>query len=257
MRYVLVLLMLLIAAGGTMAQKTVAGKRQIVMLKADDLMFHDSVNVFFAEWDRYLDYIRSKKIKSSVGIIVNSLAKGNEKYADKVKKLVTEDDIELWNHGFTHQMNGTNEKGTFHEFFNTPVAFQIEQLRKSQQLVKEKLGITMHTFGAPGNQIDSGTVIAMETFPEIKVWLYGAKAFSKLVLKNNPGGTVEYPVHNPDFEKFREHYDPSQAYLVLQYHPLSWDEKRFAAFQQIIDFLLEKDVRFMTPYDYYQEVSKK
>ncbi|CAG4995152.1 hypothetical protein DYBT9275_01563 [Dyadobacter sp. CECT 9275] len=46
MKYWLALLVVVTAKGNATAQKTATGKRQIVILKADDLMFHDSVNAF-------------------------------------------------------------------------------------------------------------------------------------------------------------------------------------------------------------------
>ena len=55
--------------------------------------------------------------------------------------------------------NGVNEDGEiYHEFWNSPYEYQKEHLLKTQTLFKEKLNITSHTFGAPGNAIDSNTV---------------------------------------------------------------------------------------------------
>lgn len=230
--------------------------KQVIILKADDMMFRDSINLFFQEWDNYLDYIRAKKIPSSVGIIMSSLDQGTKAYAEKVRALQVRDGIELWNHGYTHQLNGTNEQGEkFHEFWNTSLAYQIGQLQKSQALAREKLGLTLRAFGAPGNQIDSNTVKALEAVPELQVWLYGKPGVtSKLVLENLPGDQVEYPVHNPDFQKFRENYDPTRPYLVLQYHPQSWDERRLGEFKKVIDFLEQEGVTFVTPLEYYEYV---
>jgi peptidoglycan/xylan/chitin deacetylase (PgdA/CDA1 family) len=229
---------------------------QVVILKADDLVFNDSVHVFPPRWESYLDYIIKQNIASSVGIILNSLDKGNQRYADKVRNLQLKHGIELWNHGYTHDMSSKNEKGErTYEFWKTPETFQLEQFIKSQKVAKDKLGITIRTFGSPGNGRDSSTTKAISKIPELKVWLYGDPASDKFVLKRVAKCDLEFPVHNPDFAHFEANYDASEPYLLLQYHPMSWDERRFEEFKKIIRFLISKGVRFMTPYAYYQEVT--
>jgi peptidoglycan/xylan/chitin deacetylase (PgdA/CDA1 family) len=229
---------------------------QVVILKADDLVFKDSVNVFPQRWETYLDYIIKQDIPSSVGVILSSLDKGNQQYANKVRNLQIKHGIELWNHGYTHDMSSKNEKGEkTYEFWKTPETFQVGQFLKSQKVAKEKLGITIRTFGSPGNGRDSSTTRAISKIPELKVWLYGDPASDKFVLKRVAKCDLEFPVHNPDFAHFEANYDASEPYLLLQYHPMSWDERRFDEFKKIINFLLAKGVRFMTPYAYYQEVS--
>lgn len=238
--------------------KIVLDDRQVIILKADDLVYHDSVNVFSPQWERYLGYITSMNIPSSVGIIMNSLDKGNDKYARKVRELQEKFGIELWNHGYTHDMKSKNEKGeTTYEFWKTPEKFQLGQFLKSQKAAKDKLGLTIRTFGSPGNGMDSNTTKAIEKIPELEVWLYGDPKSNKFVLKRVAKNDLEYPVHNPDFAHFETNYDASQPYLLLQYHPMSWDEKRFEEFKKIIGLLSEKHVRFMTPYAYYQEMKAK
>lgn len=240
------------------AKKSVANRstKQVIILKADDLIFGDSAHVFPERWQKYLDYIRQKEVKSSVGIILNSLDKGTPAYAREVKALQVREGIELWNHGYTHQMNGTDANGTkFHEFWNTSLEHQITQLRRSQAVAREKLGLTLHTFGAAGNAQDSNTVKALAQFPDLKVWLRGDTTSNKFILKKQSGDLVEFPVHNPDYQQFIAHYDPSKSYLLLQYHPMSWDERRFGEFTKIIDYLLTKNVVFMTPYAYYQSLN--
>jgi|GEM_PF-6197470 len=244
---------------GRMNQGTILlDERQVIILKADDLVFHDSLKVFSAQWERYLSYIISKKIPSSVGVIMNSLDKGNAQYAKRVKELQEKFGIELWNHGYTHDMKSKNERGeTTYEFWKTPEQFQLAQFLKSQKAASEKLGLTIRTFGSPGNGMDSSTTKAIEKIPELEVWLYGDPKSNKFVLKRIAKNDLEHPVHNPDFTNFQANYDASQPYLLLQYHPMSWDEKRFEEFKKIIGFLLDKHVRFMTPYAYYQEVKEK
>lgn len=144
------------------------------------------------------------------------------------------------------------------EFRGTDLAFQLENLNETQRLASEKLGMTLRSFGAPYNATDANTLEALATIPELKVWMYKETAgdTEKLVLKRIKKVNIEYPVHVPNFQQFKEGYEQheDENLLVLQGHPRSWveDAERFKNFQQIIRFLKSKKVRFITPYDYYQ-----
>jgi hypothetical protein len=126
-------------------------------------------------------------------------------------------------------------------------------LQKTQDLAKEKVGITLHTFGAPGNGIDSTTCDALTHLTDIKVWFYGNPNAHLFNLKRTLN--FEYPTHNPDFASFQKNYTPDLPCLVLQMHPNSWDDQRFEQFDQTIQFLLNQNTTFVLPYDYYLQQS--
>ena len=224
--------------------------KQLIMLKADDVVF-DTVNIISSRWRLFIDYIESKNIKASLGIIGNSLEKGNDSYYSYLKFLSESGRFELWNHGYTHILNGVDKNGMkYEEFLKTPIEYQKEHLLKTQSLALEKLNIVLHTFGAPGNAIDTTTTKAIDAFGEIKVWYFGLSNSDKLVL--NRSVEIEYPTGNPDFTKFQLYYNPSKSYIVLQIHPNNWDDKKFSEFKKAIDFLIQKGVTFINPYEYYQ-----
>ena len=139
----------------------------------------------------------------------------------------------------------------------------MEQLTKTQRLAQEKLGLTLSTFGAPYNATDDSTAIALATIPELKVWLYKETSVptTKFILKRIKKVNIEYPVHVPNFQKFKAGYEElkEKKLLTIQGHPRSWveDKERFEAFQQIILFLKSEKASFITPFAYYLAQAKK
>jgi hypothetical protein len=54
--------------------------QQFVILKADDLIY-DEKNIISKNWYRFFHYVVSEKIKTSVGMVVNSLNTEDERYS--------------------------------------------------------------------------------------------------------------------------------------------------------------------------------
>lgn len=223
--------------------------RQRILLKADDLVY-DPVHTISDEWIRFLDFIHRNAVHAAAGIIGQSLESGSSSYLEKLREIYAHGYVEFWNHGYTHLLNGTDKKGRiFHEFSGSGLDSQLHNLRMTQQLAKDKLSLTLRTFGAPGNAVDEDTVKALEQIDEIKVWFFG-KPSTKWVLQRFCN--LELQTGQPDFQKFESSYDASKEYLVLQLHPNMWDKERFSQFTQTIDFLKKQRVEFVTPYSYYQ-----
>jgi hypothetical protein len=226
--------------------------RQLIILKADDLIY-DKKKILSDNWTRFLHYVVSGKIKSSVGLIGNSLETEDERYFHLLKYLNRTGVIELWNHGYDHLLDAHDLSGELYdEFRNKSLEYQKEQLRKTHELTKEKLDLTIRTFGAPGNAIDSITILALDAFDEIKVWFFGLDGSGKLVLRRN--AEIEFPTGNPNYNSFIQNYDSSKDYLVFQIHPNQWDENQFNSFKEIISYLRTRHVTFILPYEYYNSV---
>jgi peptidoglycan/xylan/chitin deacetylase (PgdA/CDA1 family) len=226
---------------------------QLIILKADDLIYDDK-KIVSDNWTRFLHYAVSKKIKASVGLICNSLETEDGRYFGLLQYLDRTGYIELWNHGYDHRLDAQHPDGELYdEFRNSSLDFQKEQLRKAQTLADEKLNITLRTFGAPGNAIDSNTISALKEFDEIKVWFFGLEDSDKLVLGRS--AEMEYPTGKPDYNSFVQNYDPSKEYLVFQIHPNQWDEDQFDEFKKIISYLKDFQTTFILPYEYYNSIS--
>ena len=71
---------------------------------------------------------------------------------------------------------------------------------------------------------------------------------------------LENPTFVPDPEKFKATYDKiaaTRAVLLLQGHPDQWDDKRWAGFVEIVEFLKSRNVVFMTPSEYLKSTQAK
>lgn len=225
-----------------------------VILKLDDLWCKN--NVVHQGWENVVEFLNSNNVKGTIGIIGSSLEEDNPSYFSWIKEREKEG-YEIWNHGFCHcrmEENGVEIK----EFSGKDAKAQSESIAKTQALAKEKLGITMHTFGAPYNATDTSTATTLATDPDLKIWLYKeTKApTDKFLLNRIPELNIEHPVHNPDFVKFKEGFEKAkkERILIIQGHPRSWvdDLNRFDNFKQIVLFLKNEGVTFTTPYEYYQ-----
>jgi peptidoglycan/xylan/chitin deacetylase (PgdA/CDA1 family) len=228
---------------------------QLIILKADDLLY-DHKRILSDNWNRFLHYVVSEKIKTSVGVVVNSLNTEDERYFGLLRYLNNTGYIELWNHGYEHLLGAQAEDGSpYDEFRYSSLDYQTNQLRKSQKLAKEKLGLTLRTFGAPGNAIDSTTILALNKFDEIKVWFFGLEGSEKLVLGRSK--EMEYPIGKPDYQNFVRNFDSTRVYTVFQIHPNQWEEKEIEEFKKIIEYLKERHSNFILPYEYYNSVRRK
>jgi peptidoglycan/xylan/chitin deacetylase (PgdA/CDA1 family) len=226
--------------------------KQLVILKADDFEF-EPYNIISPGWKRFITYIEDWNLQASAGITGISLEQGNGAYFSTIKAINNRGNIEFFNHGYSHLLNASDSYGKkYSEFQNTTYEYQREHLLKTQTLAQEKLGITLHAFGAPGNAIDGNTTKAIESIDEIKVWFRGVPS-SKLNLEI---GYIETTPDNPDFQYFVDHYNPNLKYLTLQIHPWGWSEKQFSQFKRITEYLLNQGATFITPYEYYKLVNK-
>lgn len=229
----------------------------MVILKLDDYGFSRRTH---PGWVQTMDYLNEKGVVASIGLIGKGLERPS---AASVAWLTTQAQLghELWNHGYCHCRpegvtlgNGLRAA----EFRGTDYDYQLDQIRRTQDLAQEKLGITLTTFGAPYNSTDENTVAALATMPELTTLLYhrGPAPDGVSVLSRVGAVNIEYPVHQPDFAQFKQGFEQYESadVLVIQGHPRSWtqDPDRFAQFQQIISYLQDRGVVFTTPTGYTQ-----
>lgn len=229
-----------------------------IILKLDDLHFEQEP--VHAGWKQVIAFLQQEQVTAAIGIVGKSLEKGDATYFNWIKQRHREG-FEIWNHGFCHckpVVDGVERR----EFEGMPYQTQLENLQKTQRLMRKYTGITLRSFGAPYNATDSLTARALEQIPELKVWMYNDTPWknSKMPLDRIPEVNIEYPVHIPNLELFKAGYAAhrSQPVLVIQGHPRSWveDPSRFEVFKQIVWFLKAENAQFTTPYAYHR-MSKK
>lgn len=252
----LVLIAMLFFLAACISPKKLApnNDKPYVVLKLDDLWYEHGL--VHPGWQKAVDYLNEQKVIGTIGLICDSLEDGDSTYYQWIKQRHSEG-YEIWHHGYCH-CKPTADGAEQREFRGMDYDYQLENLMKAQHLAREKLGIIMHSFGAPYNSTDDFTAQAMAQIPDLKVWMYKETKTptDKFVLPRIAEVNIEYPVHIPDFEQFKSGYEQfiNEPILVIQGHPRSWaeDKNRFEAFKQIVTFLKSEGVRFTTPYVYYQ-----
>lgn len=227
-------------------------KPNVVILKLDDLTKPNT------KFRRILDFLKSRNIKSTAGIICNSLESNNEAYYSWIKELNDSGMVEFWLHGFTHKQWKDAEGKDVMEFKGVPYEQQKQAITRSQELAKTKLGFPFHTFGAPFNATDETTLKVLSEDPDLKVFLFGNPAQAALapglMIQDRTAMNIENPLFVPNTARV-EHdlkiLGPKREYFVIQGHPEQWDEARIAEFGKMIDYLCSQGVIFTTPYEYY------
>ncbi|MCB0643950.1 MAG: alginate lyase family protein, partial [Phaeodactylibacter sp.] len=228
-----------------------------VILKLDDLWNEDQL--VHPGWQQVVDFLNAEAVTGTIGVVCESLEAGSDAYYQWIKDR-EEEGFEIWHHGYCH-CKPTVEGVEQREFRGTSLQDQREHLLLAQQLAAEKLQLTFRTFGAPYNSTDAQTAEALKALPDLKVWLYKETdaPTDKYVLERIPEVNIEYPVHVPDFEKFKAGFEKyrSEPVLIIQGHPRSWvaQPERFETFKKIIRYLKERQTTFTTPYTYYLEQS--
>jgi len=225
------------------------GRKAKVIIKVDDLRYNPET-VVSERWGRFVDYMEKEQIPASIGLIGESLEKGGSAYSDWIVQKHETGLFEFWNHGYDHS-KGAAAGSTQWEFRNRSKSDQARHLQKAQELAREHLGFDLVTFGAPYNQSDQITAEVLESIPEITNWLFPPAHVqtSKNRLERVPEVNIEYPVHHPSLYHFwnNYYYHSDRDYVVIQGHPDSWDDRRFAEFTGITSYLKTLGVDIVLP----------
>lgn len=243
----------------------------IIVLKLDDVK--QSGQTVHPRWQRVADYLEKRNIKSGFGVICKTLDGASPEYVQWLNAHHERGLIEFWFHGWDHGVH--EEEGVkYNEFKQRSYDEQMGRLARSQKLAKEQIGFAFETFGPPGGvgngSHDEVTLRVMVDEADLHVMLYpqplddaGREAIKRaggkfVILDRVWAVGLEGAVGVPDFQRFLKGYaaNPDRAYFTLQGHPAMWDEARFAEFQKIVDFLVERGAKFMTPTEAASVVSK-
>ena len=242
-RHLLTAMMSTLAFGHAMAAPQ-------VVLKLDDMNV-DNGKVP-ERWQRLTRFAEERRIKTSIGIIGNSLEGEHPEYQAELKRLAATGLFEFWHHGYDHRR--WEEGGTtLCEFSGTTREHQLRHFQLAQDLAKNKLGITYRSFGAPFNATDATTIAVLAASPDIRVWLQGDpnQTAGKFVARIVNEVNIEQPVHKPNHAAFVTGYEArgknQPSYYIIQGHPNSWDEAAFAEFVRIIEFLDAQGCRYVLP----------
>lgn len=159
--------------------------------------------------------------------------------------------IEIWHHGNKHD----RIKGESWEFKNRDAISQRHNLRFTQDLIFEKTGIVLRTFGAPYNRTDLVTGDALNEMDEIKIMYFatGSPNFSGMTLNDRVNLERKTGVV-ASLDAFKVSYAAKEdrEIIVLQGHPAYWKEEDLDKLKQIVDFLKAEGRQFITPWEFYK-----
>lgn len=235
----------------------------VVIIKADDF------NDYSTNWQRFFAILQQNDISAAAGV-TSTLISSNHSAIIKIRELSglrrsnNQPLIEFWNHGYDH----AGDNGDSPEFDNSDVDLQKKHLQLAQRFFSDSLHIIAKTFSAPHNRSTTATLHALSCIPELNV-IMRYKNHEKFSLKRpwidpnkkkfKPGDKIclnikfQYLLDIPstDVENYFKAGEKDN-YLLIQLHPNPWDENDFNDFQKMISFLKGKNVKFMTPDEYFQ-----
>lgn len=233
----------------------------IIVIKLDDLKPHKG-GAPHHRWKKVADCLAKRNIPGSIGVIAGTLKDAPKGFTDWIKARHDETKLEFWFHGWDHKAHRVDGK-VFNEFVNRPFEEQQRRFEASQALAHEQLGFYFQTFGPTGGQgrglFDDATLKVLAEQEHIHVMLYpqplddaGRALEAKgqvLILDRVWAANLEGHVGTPDYQRFLKGYGQNldRPYFVLQGHPTHWNDHKFANFEKILDFLVERQAVFMTP----------
>jgi hypothetical protein len=145
------------------------------------------------------------------------------------------------------------------EFSGTPYTYQKAHLDSATAVVKNKLGIQMHSFGAPYNQNDTTfmRVIGEDTNYKVIMFSQVTPSASAGYINLSNRVYIESATGVPDSAYFMNSWLANKNnftnYMVMQGHAYAWTtDAKQAEFRKIVNFLISQGVIFCTPYEYWK-----
>lgn len=262
-------------------------KPAYIILKLDDLnRLHDARDVtkdrVHPNWVRVVEWMISQNINAGLGLICNSLEKhpetnyGFPKYIQTIKNWLATGKFEIWFHAYDHQVyKAPGSDLPIGEFVNRTYGEQMARFVRSQQLVTEKLGVTMQVFGPPGGghvvgsagtaSYDLATLQVLSALDQyvgflsphaVGEYLSNHQMLSGAGILSLYRGNYSHGLEknlNIDYDHCIAGYleYPDKEYFVLQGHPVIWNtEEKFNTFKRIIQYLKSDHAIFVTPSEY-------
>ncbi len=240
------------------------------IIKADDFKYNNISN----SWLGFLNCINDLKIPAALGLIGKSLESNKpERYNNKVLELIA--NHEIFAHGYHHDLR---------EYLDHSVEEQKKSIIQTLELIKNKLNLSVRTFGAPGNNISKNTKEALIVSP-VNIWLYGMDWERLNLNKRN----FEFEYSDMNKSKYKNKYlctfntrlslflnksipgncnyhellnryqnKRSSPLIMGQIHPAIWSDFDLNELKKFLKFVLDEDEhKFITPQKYFEKVSQK
>ena len=207
----------------------------MVIWKLDDVRAGEKLRLPKG-FKRVAEWAETNKTFVNFGVICDSLTNPNAEDVAWIKKNAVENGghVEFGLHGWDHKKSGDKAS----EFLGPDLATQTKHFKDACEIFKKTTGLTFHAFGAPYNQSDDNTLLAMDTRPELKIFMFGPKTDTKRrVIARSIN--MEVATGKVSYDAFTKAYKDKKptGLLLLQGHCGQWDDNSFNDFVKVADFL--------------------
>ena len=236
-----------------------AAEEKIVIWKMDDVRAGEKKRLPQG-FKRLAEWAKTEKTVVTMGVICDSLAQPNADDVAWIKANAVENGgvVEFWHHGWDHR-SWTDATGKQQwEFRGPDVATQAKHLRDAQAIFKQTTGLTFRVFGAPFNQADDATIAAMDTVPELTIWMYPPKKETKRKVLGRTLN-IEVATGKVSYAKFAQEYAAKKptSMMLLQGHCGMWNDDSFRDFAKIAALLKQDGWITLTAAQYAEKIGKK
>jgi len=230
---------------------------KVVIWKFDDVRAGEKARLL-PGFKRVSDWAAKNKTVISMGVICDSLATPNADDVAWIKKNAIENGgcVEFWLHGWDHKKIKKPDGTDGSEFNGATLETQKKHFKDACDIFNKNTQLTFNTFGAPYNQSDENTAVAMDVCPELQNWFFGPKDKKRTVLSRSIN--MEVATGKLSYDKFMQAYKAKTPIspLVLQGHVGQWDDSSYNDFVKIANFLSKEGWVAKTPRQ-WAESSKK
>ena len=235
-----------------------AADDKVVIWKLDDVKAGEKKRLADG-FKRVAEWAKAEKTVVTMGIICDSLTQPNAEDVAWIKANAVENGgvIEFWNHGWDHR-SWTEAGKQLWEFRVPDAATQAKHLKNACDTFKQVTGLTFHAFGAGFNQADDATIAAMDSVPEMTIWMYPPKNETK---HKGLGRTLnmEVATGKVSYAKFAQDYATKKptSMMLLQGHCGMWNDDSFQDFVKIAALLKQDGWTTLTAAQYAEKTSRK
>ena len=193
-----------------------------------------------------------------MGVICDSLTTPNADDVAWIKKNAIENGgrIEFWLHGWDHKKLKKTDGTDGSEFNGSDLETQKKHFKDACDIFNKNTQLTFNTFGAPYNQNDENTTVAMDVCPNLQNWFFGLKDKKHILLARSIN--MEVSTGKVSYDKFVQAYNvkvpPSP--LILQGHVGHWDDSSYSDFVKIANFLTKEGWVAQTPRQWAESAKK-
>ena len=230
---------------------------KVVIWKFDDVRAGEKSRLL-PGFKRVTAWAQKNKTVISMGVICDSLMTPHADDVAWIKKNAIENGgcVEFWLHAWNHKKIKKADGTEGSEFNGPDLETQKKYFKDASDIFTKNTQLTFNTFGAPYNQSDENTAVAMDVCPNLQNWFFGPKDKKRRVLARSIN--MEVTTGKVSFDKFFQAYKAKAPVspLTLQGHVGQWDDQSFNDFVKITNFLSKEGWVAQTPRQ-WAESSKK